>query len=105
MDKKTFLINLFFHLTLIILVILMWSLVMLLVSQKQIVFLYKENLDNIVFSSRESLYFYPIVFVFIMVYNYLLNFLKVKIKFIDFINVLIFLMSFFICLKLLIINY
>mgnify|MGYP001091472570 CR=1 FL=1 len=105
MDRKEFLVNLIFHIILMIIVIIMWSIVISLVLQKQIIFIYREKIDDVVISSRESLYFYPIVFVFLMIYNYLLNFLRIKIRIIDFINILIFFISCFICFKILMINY
>lgn len=98
-------IDIYFTLILISTIWLVWLIGVNFIQVNQVVYYYKPYPQKILLADKYLLYLYPIAFTLFIVYNFSLTLWGLKKRIADIINTFLFLISFFIFLKLFFLNY
>lgn len=92
----------------LLLILTIWGLnifIFLIIKEPQIVLIYHPYPENILLFPKKIIWLIPIVFSFLIVYNFILRFIDIKKQEINKINFLIFLFAIFTQLYLFFINF
>lgn len=98
-------IDIYFILSLIIIIWLSWIIGINLIKVNQVVYYYKPYPNKILLADKNLLYIFPLAFSIFIFYNFLLSFLGFNKRLIDIINTFLFVLNFIIFIKLFYLNY
>lgn len=98
-------IDIYFTLSLVVIIWLIWIIGMNLIKVNQVVYYYKPYPYKILLADKNLLYLFPLAFSFFIFYNFILSFLGFNKRLIDIINTFLFILNFIIFIKLFYLNY